>query len=70
MRKSNYQQALLSLIAQAPAGTFPVGQVSHVTIGHDSWCKLLRGKGDCNCRPKVRLGNPTDWKQRDGKGAA
>jgi hypothetical protein len=29
------------------------GMVSYVPIYHDDWCKLLNGKGRCNCNPEV-----------------
>lgn len=30
------------------------GEAYITTVAHDSWCKLLNGKGDCNCDPEVR----------------
>jgi len=30
----------------------------HVPIYHDSWCRLLAGKGQCNCNPVVGEPSP------------
>lgn len=27
--------------------------VTVATIAHDKWCRLLKGKGDCNCNPTI-----------------
>jgi hypothetical protein len=29
------------------------GQIHHVTIYHEEWCKQLSGLGRCNCNPIV-----------------
>jgi hypothetical protein len=31
----------------------PPGRVTHMIVQHDDWCRLLRGKGDCNCNPDI-----------------
>ena len=37
------------------------GTVTHVTVYHDDWCDLLNGKGQCNCKPTVKLGVPREF---------
>jgi hypothetical protein len=46
----NYMPALLE-----KSRVLPPGGVSHVTIRHDDWCKLLAGTGACNCEPEVSI---------------
>ena len=24
-----------------------------ITVRHDSWCRLLAGRGSCNCEPEI-----------------
>ena len=33
------------------------GKVQVIKVLHDPSCKLLRGRGDCNCSPEIRLVN-------------
>lgn len=36
------------------------GRMVHTTVLHDEWCRLLVGKGPCNCNPVVRPGKPEE----------
>jgi hypothetical protein len=32
--------------------------ILEVTVLHDDWCKLLKGKGECNCSPEYKYSPP------------
>jgi hypothetical protein len=50
--RGNY---LAQLLAALERGDLPSGGVCHAYVEHDDWCRLLKGKGECNCNPVVRL---------------
>jgi hypothetical protein len=31
----------------------PTPRAIFATVAHDNWCRLLNGKGDCNCNPTI-----------------
>lgn len=31
------------------------GSISQVIVKHDDWCELLKGTGECNCNPDIRI---------------
>ncbi len=35
------------------------GTVSTVTVQHDAWCPVLRGRPECQCRPDIVIQLPT-----------
>ncbi len=39
------------------AGRIPPGRVTIAETYHDDWCSLIRGRGDCDCNPEVRIGD-------------
>jgi hypothetical protein len=50
--KGNY---LAQLLAALECANLPSGTVHHAHVEHDDWCRLLKGKGECNCNPTVLL---------------
>jgi len=32
--------------------------IRHVVLMHDDWCRLLHGKGACNCEPEIVESHP------------
>jgi hypothetical protein len=46
---------LAQLLAALERGDLPSGGVRHAYVEHDDWCRLLKGKGECNCNPVVRF---------------
>lgn len=52
-KRPNYIPDLLRLAADlAP------GEVHHMTVYHDDWCRELAGTGPCNCQPVIKDGRP------------
>lgn len=46
----NYIKKAQKLMAD---GVIPDGSIGNLAIQHDSWCKRLRGVGECNCDPDI-----------------
>jgi hypothetical protein len=34
-------------------GQMEPGKVYRLEVQHDEWCRLLNGRGDCNCDPII-----------------
>jgi hypothetical protein len=49
-----YKKSLLNYVSDLAAeiGNSKPGFM-HIEVQHDTWCKLLTGKGDCNCNPTI-----------------
>lgn len=48
---------LVALLAAIEAGAIVVepGAAVHVEVAHDDDCKLLSGRGACDCSPEVKV---------------
>lgn len=56
---------LPELAAQAAQSIGQPG-LHHVSVLHDDWCRLIAGKGPCNCNPIVKPAvSHQDWKRRN-----
>lgn len=51
--KHNYNRKIRKLFEE---GKFKPG-LHHVTINHDNWCGLYKGRY-CNCNPDIVIHNP------------
>jgi hypothetical protein len=52
---SNYKKALMGYAAQIETLNDAGHKMLMSEVQHDSWCKLLKGKGDCNCDSNIVL---------------
>lgn len=50
-QRGNYQAKLMKMIQ---SGQIKLGGVQHLSIKHDTWCKIYRD-GLCNCDPDIEL---------------
>ena len=41
------------VLRKAQATRLLRGRVFTIGVAHDDWCRLLAGKGQCNCNPTV-----------------
>ena len=48
----NYEQKIHQLVME---GKLPRFTYSDISIGHDEWCRLRRGVGQCNCDPEITV---------------
>jgi len=60
-RKKPYMTTVLDHLAKAE---LKPGSIHVIKVRHDSWCKLMKGTGLCNCNPEVgkpeRVPKPED----------
>jgi hypothetical protein len=50
----NYIETIMTAIGSG-AIKLPKGGVLSPTISHDSWCKINKGKKECNCNPDISV---------------
>ena len=46
----NHEKKILQLWED---GKIPRNTYSDISIGHDAWCRLRKGVGECDCDPEV-----------------
>jgi hypothetical protein len=55
-RRQRYASRVEAAAARALRdGRIQPGSFNLVAVCHDDWCRLLEGKGPCNCNPEVRM---------------
>ena len=52
--RMDYRERLMQAIGQV-RGDALRGHVSTVHVRHDTWCRLLKQRGACNCDPDMTL---------------
>jgi hypothetical protein len=50
----NYQKKLFQMIEDGEISA-EAGALRDVDIRHDDWCRALRGAGECNCEPDIKV---------------
>lgn len=55
----NYQNKIIESINEGKLVGHP-GKVQILNVYHDDWCNLLKGKGQCNCDPEMKLEDARD----------
>jgi len=58
MKKWKVPRYLPDILKQYAEMEHKPDRLYHVPIYHDSWCRLLAGKGQCNCNPVVGKPSP------------
>jgi hypothetical protein len=53
----NHKKLILQMYADGTIEA-PAGEWTDITVQHDLWCDLYRGKGFCNCEPDIIPGKP------------